>query len=329
MSFIWPILLLSLILVPLLIGLYIRLLRKQRQAAIALGPLGLVQGPSGRPARFRRHLPFAFFLAGLALLLFGLARPEMVVNLPSIEGTVILAFDVSNSMTADDLEPTRLEAAKTAARAFVEDQPSTIAIGIVAFGNGGLIVQAPTHDQAAVLEAIGRLSPQGGTSLGEGIFASLNAIAGKSIASDAATVGEGVGELRIEDYSSAVILLLSDGENTRDPDPLELAQLAAEAGVRIYPVGIGSPEGGIVQVDGFSIITQLQEQLLREIASVTNGEYYFAADQDSLNEIYENVDLQLTIEGENTEATSVFASAGLLFLLLGGLSSLVWFGRIP
>jgi Ca-activated chloride channel family protein len=329
MSFIWPLMLLSLLLVPLLVGLYFRLLHRRRQAATGLGPLGIVQSSSGREIGKHRHVPPTFFLLGLTLLLFGLARPEMIVSLPRVEGTAILAFDISNSMAADDLEPTRIEAAKAAARAFVENQPPTILIGVVAFSNGGLVVQTPTDDQAAVLATIDRLSPQGGTSLGQGIFTSLNAIAGEAITIDETSLEDGAQSIQIEDYSSAVVVLLTDGENTEPPDPLEIAQVAAEAGVRIYPVGIGSLEGTVVEVDGFSILTQLDEMTLQQIASLTNGVYHHAEDEESLQEIYQNIDLQLTINEEKMEVTSIVAGISMLLLLTGGLLSLFWFGRVP
>jgi Ca-activated chloride channel family protein len=328
MTFIWPWMLIALVLVPLLVGAYVRLLRKRRQAVVDLGPLGVMHDGSGRGPSRRRHIPALLFAIGLTLNLFGLARPEMFVDLPRVEGTVILAFDVSSSMTADDLEPTRLEAAKAAARALVEHQPSTVRIGVVAFSNGGLVVQPPTDDQAAVFAAIDRLDPQGATSLAQGIYAALNAIAGEAIAIDAEALEEG-GPIEIGSYPSAVVLLLTDGENTASTDPLEIAQLAAEAGVRIYPVGIGSPEGAVLQIDGYSILSRLDESLLQEIAGLTNGAYYRAGDRESLQEIYRNVDLQLTISGDKTEVTFLFAGLGLLFFLVGGATSLLWFGRMP
>jgi Ca-activated chloride channel family protein len=325
MSFIWPAMLFLLMLVPLSIGLYARLLRRRRLAAARLGPLGQVQSSSGAALGKRRHVPPSFFLLGFTLLIFGLARPEMLVDLPHVEGTVILAFDVSSSMNADDLEPTRIEAAKAAARTFVENQPQTIKVGVVAFSNGGLIVQQPTDDQAAILAAVDRLGPQGGTVLGQGIFTSLNAIAGKTLAIDE-TSSEA---LQLEDYSSAVILLLTDGEDTGGQDPLEIAQVAAEAGVRIYPIGIGTAEGSVLQLEGFNILTQLNEPVLQEIASLTNGQYYRAEDEEALQEIYQNVDLQLTIEGEKSEVTAIVTGLSLLFLMIGGGLSLIWFGRAP
>jgi len=329
MSFIWPLMLFSLLLVPLLVGLYLRLRQRQRQTALDLGPLGMTQTSSGGEIRARRHIPPTIFLLGLSLLLLALARPQMNVSVPRVEGTVILAFDVSSSMKADDLEPTRMEAAKAAARAFVENQPRTILIGVVAFSGGGVVVQPPTGDQAAVLSSIDRLSPQGGTSLGQGIFSSLGAIAGETIAIEETVLEESPEIGQIGRFPSAVIVLLSDGENTDSPDPLEIAQIAAEAGVRIFPIGIGSPEGTVLEVEGFNILTQLNETPLQEIASLTNGAYYQAEDEESLQEIYRNIDLQLTVRAEMMEITSIVAGISTLLFLLGGALSLFWFGKVP
>jgi Ca-activated chloride channel family protein len=321
--------LLTLSLVPLLIGLYFRMLRRRQRAVAELGPQGIVQDSAGQVLGKRRHVPPMLSLLGLTLLMFGLARPEMIVSLPRVEGTVILAFDVSNSMAADDLDPTRIDAAKAAAQAFVKDQPRTILIGVVAFSNGGLVVQQPTNDQAAVLATIDRLSPQGGTSLGQGIFTSLNAISGEPLTIDEASLEQEMQPSQIGNYPSAVVVLLTDGENTGPPDPLEIAQVAAEAGVRVFPVGIGSREGAVLQIDGFNIITQLNETTLQEIASLTNGSYHRADDEESLQEIYENIDLRLTIEGEKMEVTSIVAGISSLLLLIAGALSMLWFGRMP
>lgn len=334
MTLIWPWMLSALLLVPLFAVLYLRLLRRRQQTATALGPLGVVQNRSGRAVGRRRHLPPALYLLGLTFLLFGLSRPELPVSLPRVEGTVILAFDVSNSMLAGDLEPTRIEAAKAAARTFVENQPSTIRIGVVAFGNGGLVVQPPTRVQGDVLAAIDRISPQGGTSLGQGIFTALNALAGEPLGADEAPLAEGdfpdeLPSLEIGDYSSAVILMLTDGENTSAPDPLDVAQLAAEAGVRVYPVGIGSAEGAVLEVDGFNVLTRLDETALEEIAGVTNGAYYRAEDRESLQDIYREIDLQLTVKGERKEVTSILAGLATLFFLIAAGLSMIWFGRVP
>lgn len=329
MSFIWPWLLFSLLLVPIFMMAYRRALRRRQKAADDLGPLGMMQTSSGGNIRRWRHIPPVFFTIGLALILFGLARPEMYVDLPKVHGTVILAFDVSQSMDAEDMEPTRMEAAKEAARIFVENQPSTIDIGVVAFSNGGLVVQTPTDDQVLVLDTINRLTPQGGTSLGQGIFTSLNAIVGEAIPIDPETLEEGAPPPPIGNYPSAVVLLLTDGENTQRPNPVEIANLAGGAGVRIFPVGIGSASGAVLEIDGYNVVTALNEPVLQEIANLTNGEYYHAEDAESLRDIYQNVDLRLSLEGEKMEVTAIFAGLSLLFFLIGGGLSLLWFGRMP
>lgn len=298
-------------------------------ATVGGGALGDLKSYSGGSLGRQRYIPPIIYLAGLTILLFSLSRPEFFLELPRVEGTVILVLDVSNSMSADDYEPTRIEAAKTAARTFVENQPSTVDVGVVAFSNGGLVVQPPTDDQAAILATIDRLSTEGATSLGQGIFSALNAITGEAIPIDPTTLEDGVQAIEIGRYPSAVILMLTDGENTSSPDPFEVAQLAAEAGVRIYPVGIGSPEGSVISIEGFNVLTQLNEGTLQEIASMTNGSYFHAEDEASLNTVYENVDLKMTIGGEKIEITSFIAGLSLLFFLIGGILSLYWFGRMP
>jgi Ca-activated chloride channel family protein len=335
MNFIWPHLLFSLLLVPLLTWLYFRGLRRRDVAVEALGPLGQSRDVSGSSPGRRRHVSPVFYLAGLAILLFGLARPQMVVALPRVEGTVILAFDISSSMLAEDLEPTRIEAARSAAAGFVEDQPETIRVGVVAFSNGGFVIQEPTDDKTAILDAIGRLSPTGPTSLGHGIFTALNAIAGQPLSIDPEALGDPetlddpAPAVYIGRFPSAVVLLLTDGENTSAPDPLVVAQVAADAGVRIYPIGIGSAEGTVIEVDGYSILTRLDEPALRAIAALTNGEYFHASDAETLQAIYDTVDLQLTLRGEYVEITSILAGLGAALFLAGGVFSLAWFGRLP
>lgn len=325
MSFIWPLMLGMLALVPVFILLYGLLQRRRRGLAARFGSLGLSTSGAGYQPGLARHLPPAFFLMGLTLLLVGLARPQAEVNLPRIEGTVILAFDVSGSMAADDLEPTRIEAAKAVAREFVLRQPSTIKIGVVAFSNSGFSVQAPTNDQEAILAAIARLSPQQGTSLGQGIFSALNTLnppdpTGPQLDSDGNLIPTpSPTPLPAGTYAPAVMILLTDGENLEPPDPLAAAQAAADQGVRIYPVGIGSPNGTTLHVNGFTVHTQLNEAILQQIAEVSGGEYHNAQDEQDLQAIYNNIDLKLVVKSEKTEITSIFAGVSLLILLIGGI----------
>ena len=339
MSFIWPLMLWSLVLIPLFVALHLRMQQRRRRLAARYGGLGLVQeaaGTGGRRLGARRHIPAALFLIALTLLTVALARPQAVVSLPKVEGTVILAFDVSGSMAADDLKPTRMEAAKAAARDFVQRQPPAVQIGVVAFSDGGLAVQAPTNDQAAILAAINRLAPARGTSLANGILASLNTLA----AADSKEAPRYYSNLTPVPtptptpvppgtYRSAAIVLLTDGENTIAPNPLAAARLAADRGVRIYTVGIGSAAGTTLQIDGFSVHTRLDEATLQQISQLTAGAYYNAEDEQDLRTIYENLGSQFVIKPEVTEVTSILAGASLLVLLIGGALSLLWFGRVP
>lgn len=334
LSFIWPWLLTLLLLLPIWVFLYRRLRRRRQRDSAHLGALGMVRdrGGPGLPGR-RRHIPPIVLLFGLTLLLVATARPQMVLPLPEMEGTVILAFDVSASMGADDLEPTRMAAAKTAAHAFVERQPSDVTIGVVAFSDGGLVVQTPTDDKTAIDAAIDRLVPQSGTSVGHGILAALSAVseAPNAVPRDAngaeadakrAPVARGA-------FAPATIVLLTDGENNSEPDPLEAAQAAIEQGVRIYTVGIGSPGGATVEIDGFNVFTQLNEATLQEISLLTEGEYYTAGSTEELRAIYEDLDPQWVVKGQDVEVTSILGGVGALALLIAGGLSLVWFGRIP
>ena len=328
MSFIWPGMLVLLLAAPLLVAAYLALVRRRAQRAAALAEQGFVPTTSARRRRRLLHVPFAFFLIGLVLLLVAFARPEMALSLPRQEGTVILTFDVSNSMRAEDLQPTRIDAAKAAARTFVEAQPETIEIGVVAFSDGGLVIQQPTSVRSEVLGAIERLAPLGATSLGHGIFTSLNAIAGEPITLDPAALEADVENLDIGYFGSAVVVLLSDGENTSNPDPMVVAELAAVAGVKVYPIGIGSTEGTVLEIDGFSVATRLDEDLLNGIATVTDGTYFHAEDAESLREIYDTIDLKLTSEAEKTEVTGAVTGISVLLLVVGGVLSLLWFGRL-
>ena len=336
MTFIWPVILLLLLFIPLLVVLYITLQRRRRRSLARYGNLGLVQDAAGQRLGMRRHIPPALFAIGLTILTIALARPQATLSLPKVEGTVILAFDVSGSMAAEDMKPTRMEAAKSAARDFVQRQPSTVQIGIVAFSDSGFSVQAPTNDKESVLASINRLSPQRGTALANGILASLNAIAAdrsgptqRQYSNLTPTPTPTPTPVPKGTYTSAVIVLLTDGENNQNPNPLAAAQAAADRGVRIYTVGIGSAAGTTLHVNGFTVHTQLDEELLQQVSQMTEGAYYNADDQQNLQAIYDNLDLQLVAKPEKTEVTSIFAGAGILALLAGATLSLLWFNRLP
>jgi Ca-activated chloride channel homolog len=338
MTFEWPWMLLALLALPLLVAEYRRLQRRRGRRRAELAALGLVApgsiasasggAASGKGLGRRRHVAPALFLAALALLLLGLARPQATIAEAHREGTVILAFDVSGSMAATDLAPSRLAAAKTDARAFVQRQPSTIKLGVVAFGAIGLVTQAPTTDKNAVLAAIDRLSPQGGTSLGRGIQTALSAIAGKPVllTDPAGTTGAQPPDPGY--HGSSAVILLSDGENTSDPDPLTVARVASVAGVKVYPIGLGSPAGTVLQIDGFQVATKLDQSMLQQIASTTDGQYYAASDEKQLASIYGSINPTWKIEAKHEEITALFAAAAAVLLMAGAGLSIAWFGRV-
>jgi Ca-activated chloride channel family protein len=269
----------------------------------------------------------------------------------------MLVFDVSGSMAATDVEPTRIEAAKKAAREFILSQPSTVQIGVVTFSGNGFTVQPPTNDPQPLLAAIERLRPQTSTSLGQGILVALNALAvdagltptgaqppagqsadpaagplppgGTPSADDRLPPGEEIlAALPEGEYPPAVIVLLSDGENNAPPDPLRAAQAAAERGVRIDALGFGTATGTVLEVEGFRVHTILDEAALQQIVQLAGGAYYNAQTATDPQAVYANLTPRLVIKPEKMEITSVFSGAGLLAMLLGALFSLIWFNRL-
>jgi Ca-activated chloride channel homolog len=340
MTFIWPSVLLLLLVIPF--GLWVYRSRDRRRAeraaqfGIAPSALSGSSGPSEPKPRWTRRIPAACTVIGVTLLVFSLARPQSVIGVPRLEGTVLLAFDVSGSMAATDAAPSRIEAAKTAALELVARQPPSVRIGIVVFSDSGFATQAPTDDRTAIEAAIGRLEPERGTSLGRGILEALTVIEAASdptttdyYTNDAAAPRPAPTPVPPGVFEPAIIVLLTDGENTVRPDPLEAAQVAKDRGVRIDTVGFGSPEGTTLEVEGFLIHTSLNEAALRDVSTLTDGTYYPAASEEDLTAIYDDVGSRLVVRTEPFELTPLFAVLGFTLLLVGGVLSLRWFGRMP
>jgi Ca-activated chloride channel family protein len=317
-----------LVIVPAMVVAYVKSRRRRARRVAALAGQGLVTTASSSRMRIRRHVPFAFFAAALTVLLVGMARPMTTVKTPKREGTVILAMDVSNSMNADDVKPTRIEAAKTAARAFVDRQPPAVKIGVVAFGDGAVIVQQPTSEHGEVTKAIDRLSVAGGTSLGQGLVSSLNAIAGKPVTIDPEALASDSAQVDIGFFGSATVVMFSDGEQTGQPDPLSVAEVASVAGVHVHTIGIGTAAGAVVQIDGFSVATALDSELLQKVADITDGTYHEGEDAAALAEVSRTIDLRFKLVSEHTEVTGLFSAAGIVLLFAGALLSVLWFGRV-
>jgi Ca-activated chloride channel family protein len=301
----------------------------QRQRAGTLAAAGFAAGFDAAQrsrGRLRRHLPPLLFVAALVLLTLGLARPQATVGVPRTSGTVILAFDVSNSMSAADVAPSRLAAAQEAAVGFVRQQPDTVDIGVVAFSQGALSTHQPTAEHEETVAAINRLRVAGGTSLGNAILASLAAITGKTVMIPDPASGAPLPDLGY--WRSATIVLLSDGEDTGGPDALVAAELAAAAGVRIETIGVGTVDGGTIEVDGYQMATALDEELLTEIAATTTGSYHRAENAQAVGTVTDRLDLRTTVQRELVELTAVLVGLALLLLTAGGLLMVNWFGRI-
>ncbi len=339
MSFLSPQLLLLLVLVPLgvLAAGWIEQRRRARASAL-LGPPSGAGGTQGthRSRRWRALLPGALVVIGFVVLVVAIARPQATVALPRPEGTVMITFDVSASMAATDLPPTRMQTAQAIASNIVKQQPPGVVVGLVAFSDAGIAVHAPTSDQADVLAAINRLTPSNGTSVGQGLIATLGAIA-KAKADTPADYYSN----RSPDPSSApapvppgsdastVIVLLSDGENTERPDPIQVAQQAADLGIRVVTIGVASAAGADLNLDGFTVHTQLDAATLQQIADITAGSYHAADDPDGIDAVYSDLQPRLVVRSEPLEITSLLAALGLALLVTGGVLSLAWGGRLP
>ena len=348
MTFLWPQLLWLLLTVPVLVGLYLLVLRRKKKAVVRYASLAMVKDAMGFGAGFRRHVPPILFLAALTVMIAAIARPAAVVTLPSQRSTVILAMDVSGSMRAEDVEPTRIAASQAAAKAFIEEQPRDTRIGIVAFAASALLVQAPTNNREDLYAAIDRFQTQRGTAIGSGLLVSLQTIfpgenfdvqvpeyrrsnrTSRGAAIDQESKGQD-GEKKIVppgSFQSAVVILLTDGQATTGPDPLETARIAADHGVRVYTVGVGSTEGTILGYEGRSMRVQLDEETLQTIADLTRGQYFRASNSKELKKIYEAMNAQLIMEKQKTEITAGFSAVAALLALLSVALSMLWFNRI-
>ena len=349
MSFQWPELLWGLAALPLLVAAYLWLQRRRKRLALRYANLSLVREALARGPGWRRHVPPALILVAIALMIVASARPEGTITLPTRQETIILAMDVSGSMRATDVKPSRLAAAQEAARSFIADQPSTTRIGIVTFAGAAALVQPPTHSRDDLLAAIDRFQLQRGTAVGSGILVSLKTIVPEvefdlRSANPRPSQRDGARALGaappkdapkappapVEPGSvgNAVIVVLTDGQTTTGPDPIESAKLAAERGVRVYTVGVGTPQGEIVGAEGWSMRVRLDEDALKNIANLTRGEYFYAGSAEDLRKVYDALTARFTYEKKTIEVTALFAAAAALVTILAAALSVLWFHRI-
>jgi Ca-activated chloride channel family protein len=345
MHFLWPQMLWLLLAVPLLVAAYVFALRR-RFATVAT-----MKDAMGVRQRFRRHVPAAIVLVALIGTILAVARPSAVITLPSDARTIVLAIDVSLSMRAADVPPTRLEAAQAAAKAFVQDQPSDVRIAVVSFAGTASVVQPPTHNRDDLVAAIDRLDLQRNTAIGSGILVSLATLFPEERETfEAMLMSSGSREPHAKlgakgdkagkddkkakqaavpgSYAHAAIILLTDGRRTMGPDSLDAARVAADHGVRVYTLGLGTTEGASANIDGYSIYMRFDEETLRAIADITRGEYFQASSAADLKQVYEKLNAKYVLEKKETEISAIVSAVAALLLLAGGALSLAWFNRV-
>ena len=339
MTFLWPEMLWALLALPMLVAAYIMILQRKKKLAVRYANLAMVREAMGASQRIRRHIPPAFFLLALAAMLLALARPQTTITLPTQHETVILAMDISGSMRATDVEPNRLVAAQNAAKQFVSEQPENVRVGVVAFAGTATVAQAPTRNREDVIAAIDRFQLQRATAIGSAIIVSLATIFPEAGIDVGAMM---YGQERKADksdkpalkpvppgsYASAVIILLTDGQRTTGPDSIQAAKMAAERGVRIYTVGVGTPEGKIIGFEGWSMRVRLDEETLKAVADITRGEYFYAGNALDLKKIYQTMNSRLVMETKKTEITALFAAVATVLALVAAMLSVMWFNRI-
>lgn len=342
MTLLWPDWLWTLLALPLLVLVYLRLLARRKKNNVRLASVAIVRQALGSGPGWRRHVPPLLLLAAVALLLFATARPVVKLKLPSRDQTIILAMDVSGSMRATDVKPNRMVAAQEAAKAFTAGLPRNVRIGVVSFAGTAAVVQAPTHSREDVVAAIDRFQMQRATAIGSGLILSLATLfpeAGIDLSQITGARAMPVSPDEKKDkkpfepvepgsYSSAAVILLTDGQRTTGPDPLEAAKMAAERGVKVFTVGIGTKAGETIGFEGWSMRVRLDEETLKSIATATRANYFYAGTAEDLKQVYQGLSSRLVVETKETEVSALFAAAGALLVVLAAGLSVLWFGRV-
>jgi len=327
---------------PLWVGGYWWILRRRRRAPVRLASIEVARQALAAGKRWRRHIPPALLLLSVAVLLLAAARPMAVIQLPLAQRTLMLAMDVSGSMRATDVKPNRLVALQEAAKAFVNRLPRDVRVGIVSFAGTAAVVQAPTTSREDVIAAIDRFQMQRGTATGSGIVLSLATLFPDHEIEIAQITGQRLMPRPLNEdkprkefkpvepgsHNAAAIIMLTDGQRTTGPDPLEAAKMAADRGVRIYTVGVGTTSGETIGFEGWSMRVRLDEETLKQVALLTRAEYFFAGTADDLMKVYESLSSKLVVERKETEITALLALLGALLSLAAAALSLYWFGRV-
>ncbi len=349
-SFLWPQMLWLLLVLPLLVLLYLWLLRRRQRTALRYANLSIVREALGKGPGWRRHVPPMLLLLALAAMLLAAARPSASITLPSTQQTIILAMDVSGSMRAEDVAPNRLVASQNAAKAFLAELPRHVKVGIVAFAGSAQVVQPITLSREDLVTAIDKFQLQRATAIGSAIVVSLSELfpeqrisltdmtysrntdpfapRGRSLDQPRNNEEKAFQPVEPGSYGSAAIILLTDGQRTTGVDTAEAAKMAADRGVRVYTVGVGTVEGEVIGFEGWSMRVRLDEDTLKDVARTTKAEYFYAGTAENLKQIYQSLSSRLTVEKKETEVSGLLAllAAGLVVLAAG--LSLAWFKRV-
>jgi len=333
MKFGAPVLLWSLLSIPALAALYVAAQRRRMRYAVSFTNLQVLEGVQ-RPARaWRRHVPMALFLMGLVPLLVGLARPQGSVLVPREQATLVLSMDVSGSMRATDVAPSRLEAAQAAALTFVDGLPDKFPVGLVTFSEDAEVLAQPSRDRRVVRESIASLTASGPTAMGDSIVQALRLTAARTANSDRRD-DSGARNRRPDREHLNAVLLLSDGASTSgDTQPMEAAERARALGVPVFTIALGTPEGVVEIPDDFGqrrlVRVPPDYDTLRSIARVTHGEYFYAPNEDELRRIYDEIGSRIGFEREQEELTVAFAAAALVLAAAAGATAFAWGNRFP
>jgi Ca-activated chloride channel family protein len=343
MSFLWPHHLWWTLVLAVLPALYLWMLRRGARQALRLSSITTAR--LARSRTWRRHVPPALIFAALALLLLGAARPVARVTLPWSSSTILLAMDVSLSMRVTDVQPTRMVAAQEAAKSFLQDMPKGIEVGLVTFAGTAQVAQRPTLDRPSLVSAIDRIQMQRGTAIGSAIVVCLAELfpgQGIDLADmlfgpqrkslnperQAKVAPQSVTPVAPGSYKPAVIILLSDGRRTTGVDTLQAAQMAADRGVRVHVIGLGTPDGHLAAGEGMAFYLQLDEATLREVARMTGGEYHAAASADALLKVYQELGSTVLLQTRETELTALLCLLAACLLVAGSGLSLKWYGHM-
>lgn len=348
MTFLWPQYLWLLLAVPLLVLVYVWLLRRKKKLVLRYASLALVKQAVSPTMGWRRHVPPALFLLALTLMLLASSRPLAVVALPSDHGTVVLAMDVSLSMRATDVQPNRLVAAQEAAKAFLAELPRNVRVAIVTFAGTAQLVQPATLNREDLVAAIDRFQMQRGTAVGSGIVVALQELfpdegidLSEMIYGSGQKRGRSIDDEKTEkkpkkefvpvapgSYESAAIVLLTDGRQTTGVNTQEAAKMAADHGVRVYSVGLGTVSGEVQGFEGWSMYLRLDEPALKAVALATQGEYYYAGNAADLRKVYEKLGTRLQVDKKETEISALLALVAAVLAIGAATMSLLWFNRI-